>query len=436
MNNLSIESIKEELLEIVKSETKPAVGCTEPVAVALAAATAKKYFSGDFDSLEVKVSKNILKNGKSVMIPNTKECGIDIAAALGVICGDSDAGLLVFRNVEEKSVIKAKELISNNKVDVIPIYEGEPVFVEITLKTLKKSVIVTLKDSHTNIESIVVDGKIVVKNNQQVSTTCINSDFIKDLTIRDLRKVAENINIEELGFILEGVKMNKEAALEGLKKDSGLKWGASLLKLQKEGKIAKDASTTARILTAAGSDIRMSGGKCPIMTSGGSGNQGLGVILPIAVVAEENKISDEKIMRAVFLAHLINIFVKKYTGKLSAMCGCAIAAGIASSVGITWMLDGTEEQLEGAIQNMLANLTGMLCDGAKESCAMKLSTSSAEAVLSAYLALDNTVVPLKTGIIGNNVETTIKNLEKLCKDSFIKVDNAMIDITCSYRDGI
>lgn len=430
MNKLSIDEIKKKLLLLVKSETKPAVGCTEPVAVALAAATANKYLKGSFEMLDIKVSKNIYKNGKSVTIPNTHECGINIAAALGVLCGDSEAGLLVFKDVTEEYVIKAKKLIMDEKVKVTPIYEGDTVFVEINLRNHEDEVIVVLRGSHTNIESVKVNGEFIIEKKNQDMDNSVDSEFIKDLTINQIREASETIDINDLTFILDGVKMNKEAAMEGLRRDSGLKWGASLLKLQKEGKISKDASTTARILTAAGSDLRMSGGGCPIMTSGGSGNQGLGVILPIAVVAEDSNIAEEKLIRAVFLAHSINIFVKKYTGKLSAMCGCAIAAGIAAAVGITWMLDGTEEQLEGAVQNMLANLTGMLCDGAKESCAMKLSTSSAESVLSAYLALNDTVVPIKTGIIGDTVEKTIRNLETLCKDAFVKVDDAMIDITC------
>jgi len=253
---------------------------------------------------------------------------------------------------------------------------------------------------------------------------------MKNLTIKQLREITEVIEIRKLDFIMAGVKMNKEAAEEGLKRNKGLRWGATLLKLQNEGKIGKDVATTARILTAAGSDIRMGGGICPIMTSGGSGNQGLCVILPITVVAEDIKASEEKLIRAVFFGHAVNNFVKKYTGKLSAICGCAIAAGIGSGAAIAWLLGGSDVQIEGAIQNMLANLTGMVCDGAKESCAIKLSTSAAEAVLSAYLACNGAIVPCKTGIIGEVVEDTIRNLELLCNDGFCRADDVMLSIAC------
>lgn len=430
MDKMCKEEMIDRLLEVVKCETKPAIGCTEPVAVALAAATARKYLKEDFKEVNVKVSKNIFKNGKSVTIPNTHECGIGISAAIGVICGDSDSGLLVFKNVNDDYVKKAEEMIEKNMVKVSHLNEGDSVYVEVNLVGENNSSTAIIRGGHTNLEKIIVNDEIIFQK-EAVEDKKVDSSFIKELTVAEIKEVAENIEIEKLEFIKDGINMNKKAAEEGLKKSEGLKWGVSLLNLQKEGVIAKDSANTARILTAAGADLRMSGGNYPIMTSGGSGNQGLGVILPIVVVAEEKNIPEEKVLRAVFFAHLINLYVKKHTGKLSAMCGCAIAAGIASSVGITWMLGGNEEQIEGTVQNMLANLTGMVCDGAKESCAIKLSTSSAEAVLSAYLSLHNTVVPVKTGIIGNNVEKTIENLEVLCNNGFTQVDDAMIDISCN-----
>lgn len=430
MKNMCNEEMIDRLLEVVKGETKPAIGCTEPVAVALAAATARKYLKEDFKEVNVKVSKNIFKNGKSVTIPNTHECGIDISAAIGVLCGDSDSGLLVFKNVNDAYVKEAKDMMVKDMVKVSHLSEGDSVYVEVNLVGENNSSTAIIRGGHTNLEKIMVNDEVVFQK-EAVDDKKIDSSFIKELTVAEIKEAAENIEIEKLEFIKDGINMNKKAAEEGLKKNEGLKWGVSLLKLQNEGVIAKDSANTARILTAAGADLRMSGGNYPIMTSGGSGNQGLGVILPIVVVAEEKNVPEEKVLRAIFFAHLINLYVKKHTGKLSAMCGCAIAAGIASSVGITWMLGGNEEQIEGTVQNMLANLTGMVCDGAKESCAIKLSTSSAEAVLSAYLSLHDTVVPVKTGIIGNNVEKTIENLEVLCNNGFTKVDDAMIAISCN-----
>ncbi|HCL4558051.1 hypothetical protein AL714_10440 [Clostridium botulinum] len=430
MSRLSKEEISKRLLELIKDETKPAIGCTEPVAVAFTVATGKKYMAGEVLKIDLKVSKNILKNGKSVTIPNTEVCGLDIAGALGEICGDPEEGLFVFKNVNKDYLDKAREMIKNKVVTLNPIENTDPVFVEATLKGERDEVIAILKGGHTNIERIIVNGKIAFEKDNKNKKDNKDYDFIKELSLKDIREITEDINIEKLDFIMDGIEMNKEAAKEGLKRQKGLTLGSSLLKLQQEGKLGKDSATIARILTAAGSDLRMGGGMCPIMTSGGSGNQGLCVILPITVVAEDIKAPKEKLQRAVFFGHAVNNFVKKYTGKLSAICGCAIAAGIGATAGITWLLGGKDKEINGAILNMLANLTGMVCDGAKGSCAIKLSTSASEAVISAYLALNDIIVPNNTGIIGNTVEDTINNLGMLCKDGFYKADDVMLSIAC------
>ncbi|EPY2306266.1 serine dehydratase subunit alpha family protein [Clostridium sporogenes] len=430
MSRLSKEEISERLLELIKDETKPAIGCTEPVAVAFTVATGKKYMQGKILKIDLKVSKNILKNGKSVTIPNTEACGLDIAGALGEICGDPEEGLFVFRNVNNEYLNKAKEMIKNKVVTLNPIEDTDPVFVEATLKGEKDEVVAILRGGHTNIDKVIVNGKIAFEKDNKNKKDNKDCDFIKELSLKDIRQITEDISIEKLDFIMDGIEMNKEAAKEGLKRQKGLTLGSSLLKLQEEGKIGKDSATIARILTAAGSDLRMGGGMCPIMTSGGSGNQGLCVILPINVVAEDIKAPKERLQRAVFFGHAVNNFVKKYTGKLSAICGCAIAAGIGATAGIAWLLGGKDKEIEGAILNMLANLTGMVCDGAKGSCAIKLSTSASEAVISAYLALNDIIVPNNTGIIGNTVEDTINNLGMLCKDGFYKADDVMLSIAC------
>ncbi|MGO5073799.1 L-cysteine desulfidase family protein [Clostridium sporogenes] len=430
MSRLSKEEISERLLELIKDETKPAIGCTEPVAVAFTVATGKKYMQGEILKIDLKVSKNILKNGKSVTIPNTEVCGLDIAGALGEICGDPEEGLFVFKNVNNEYLDKAKGMIKNKVVTLNPIENTDPVFVEATLKGEKDEVVVILRGGHTNIEKVIVNGKIAFEKDNKNKKDNKDCDFIKELSLKDIREITEDISIEKLDFIMDGIEMNKEAAKEGLKKQKGLTLGSSLLKLQEEGKIGKDSATLARILTAAGSDLRMGGGMCSIMTSGGSGNQGLCVILPITVVAEDIKAPKERLQRAVFFGHAVNNFVKKYTGKLSAICGCAIAAGIGATAGIAWLLGGKDKEIDGAILNMLANLTGMVCDGAKGSCAIKLSTSASEAVISAYLALNDIIVPNNTGIIGNTVEDTINNLGMLCKDGFYKADDVMLSIAC------
>ncbi len=420
------EMIKD-LLEMVKQDTVPALGCTEPVAVAYAGAVAKKYLTGTIDSIEIRVSKNIFKNGKSVIIPNTNEWGLDLAGALGVIGGNSDDGFMVLRNMDNNIIECAHEMLRGGKVKLEHVENVPDIYVNMIVNSSMEKIEVELRDSHTHIEWVKVDGKVVYENrlNNKEKTS---ADFLKNMTFKEIREVCETIPLDELMFIEEGIEMNKKAAERGINEGKGLKLGAGLKKLQQDGKLCNDASTQARILTAASADIRMGGGDCPIMTSCGSGNQGLGVVLPITVVAEENNISREKLIRSVFFAHVINKYVKVYTGKLSSMCGCAIAAGIGASAGISWILGGNDEQIGGACQNMLSNLTGMICDGAKETCAFKLSTSAGEAVLAAYLANEGIIVKPNVGIIGDSIEDTIKNVGILCKDGLTCADTVIVDI--------
>lgn len=432
MNKLeNIGKVGKSLLQLMHQEVKPAIGCTEIVAIAYATANAKKYFKGEIEELNVKTSLNIYKNAKSVKIPFTNESGLELTAAVGAVCGDADNGNYVFKNVNNTALEEAKGLLQKGIVKVVPVETTETVYVEASMKNKTQNVNVIIKNAHTNIEQVSVNNKIIIRNSSS-ENAADNYKFLRELTLKDLRKIAEEIPEDEITFLLDGVKMNKFAAEEGLNLKKGLKLGSSLLKLRNEGKLANDASIKARIMAAAGADFRMSGGKCPVMTSGGSGNQGIGIIIPITVVAEDIKTTKEKLSRALFFGHAINLLIKSYTGKLAAICGCSIASGIGATAAITWMLGGNDRQIAGAVENMLSNLTGMVCDGAKESCALKLSTSAGEAVISAYLACSDTIVPQRTGIIGSSAEKTIENIGMLCRKAFSNTDKVLIDnILCN-----
>ncbi|SHD78426.1 serine dehydratase subunit alpha family protein [Schnuerera ultunensis] len=420
-------SIVEKLLIIIKEETIPALGCTEPVAVAYAASVVNKYFEGEIDRLKIRTSKNIFKNGKSVIIPNTKEWGLDLAGVLGIIVGNPDDELMILKNIKDEHIRKAHEILEQGIVDVDYLENTPDVYVEIYVQGEERIVEVVLKDAHNHIDRVKVDGKVVYKGMLDQDKG-LAPDFIKDLSFNDIIEITESMPIESIAFVEDGIRMNRKAAEMGIKIENGLNIGGGLIKLEREGRLKIDGPTRARILTAAAADMRMGGGNCPIMTSSGSGNQGLGVVLPIIVVAEENDISRERLIRAIFLAHIINKYVKLHTGKLSAMCGCAIGAGVGASGAISWMLGGSQEQISGASNNMLANLTGMICDGAKDTCALKLSASAEEAVIAAYLANENIIVKPNIGIIGNAVEETIKNLEILCKEGLSNADSIIVDI--------
>lgn len=415
------------LVKMIKQDSTPALGCTEPIAVALAGAATRDYITDTIKSIEVLVSKNIFKNGKFVLIPNTNRWGLDLAAALGVLGGDRKYGLMVLKDIDDKIIEEAQKMIEANKIKLEYIGDVPEVFVNIVVTTNSEKIEVVLKDNHEHIEQIKVNGELVFEDRIEDEDKKV-CNILNGLTFKEIRRISEIIPIEQLEFIKAGIQMNKKAAEEGLNWDRGAKIGYTLKRLEERGILSNNAPTQARILTAAAADIRMGGGNCPIMTSGGSGNQGIGVVLPIVVVAEEEGIEEDKLIRAIFFAHMINRYVKAYTGKLSAMCGCAIAAGIGASGGITWLLGGKDFQIEGACQNMLANLTGMICDGAKETCSFKLATSAEVAVISAYLAMENVIAKPNTGIIGNTIEDTIKNLGILSKEGLPYMDSAIIKI--------
>ena len=414
------------LLEIVKKETIPALGCTEPVAVAYAVSVANKYLGEEIQELSIKTSKNIFKNGKSVIIPNTEERGLDLAGGLGIVCGNPEEGLMVLKDVNGDSIHAVHNILDEGKVNISYIEDSPDVYVEVFAKSENTDVIVLLKDSHNHIDTVKVNGKVIYKNVLEKEKE--SNDFLEELSIKDIKEFVETVPIEEIAFIEEGIEMNNLAAEIGMTEGKGMGIGFTLKKLSEENKLNISGPTKARILTAAAADLRMGGGVCPIMTSAGSGNQGLGVILPIVVVAEEQNIEKERLIRAVFFAHIINKYVKIFTGKLSYMCGCGIAAGVGASAGITWMLGGSIEQISGACNNMLANLTGMICDGAKETCALKLATSAEEAVIAAYLANKNIMPEANIGVVGNTLEETIKNVGKLCKAGASSMEAAIISI--------
>lgn len=421
---------REYLLNMIRTETVPALGCTEPVAVAYAAAVAKEHMDVEIEEMHILTSKNIFKNGKSVMIPGTKEWGLDLAAALGIVIGDPEGGLMVLRDVDKGSVKRAHELLDKKQVKLDYIEESANIYVEIKLISGDKEVKVELKDCHDKIDAIYLDGKVIYKN-QGEEEGSRDEDYyqaLKNMSFKEIREIIESYGLEDIEFIKDGIQMNKNAAERGLTEDSGLNVGKTLYKLQGKGLLGEDEPTKARIMTASASDVRMGGGLCPIMTSGGSGNQGLGVIVPIVTVGEERGLSKEKIYKAVFFGHVLNKYIKLYTGKLSAMCGCAIAAGVGSSVGITWMLGGDDRDIAGAAENLLSNLTGMICDGAKDNCSLKLSTSAYEAIISSFLSLEGVRVNPNIGIIGETIEDTIENLGILANKGFMEADNVILEI--------
>lgn len=425
----TLSKLHEDLLTILGNEVKPALGCTEPVAVGLAVAKAKKNVDGEIQSVKVKTSPNIYKNGMGVGIPGTEDTGLVFAAALAAVVGNSDLGLEVFDDVNEYSIKKAKQLIKNNIVEVGVETEKGNFYIESYVTTTNGSSYCIIKDSHTNVVKLVVDGKTLVDKTEELEKENKSTyGNLSDYSLVEIREFAETVPFKEIKWLLEGVKMNKEIAEKGFELKPGPGLGSALSKLIDEGTINKDMVNEARMITSAACDARMAGLKMPVMSSAGSGNHGITAIIPPTVVCEHLGCDEEKLARTLAISHLVTSYIKNYTGRLSAVCGCAIAAGIGASVGITWALGGNDKQMGGAVNNMAASLSGMVCDGAKGGCAFKLSTAAAEAIIQAKLAIGEVYVSQKDGIIGKDAESTIKNLGKFCINGMSSADDSIIKI--------
>lgn len=424
-----MKELTKRLLDLVYQDVKPAIGCTEPVALAYAGSVCRKYVTGDINKIVLTTSKNIYKNGKSVMVPHTNgKSGLKLAFCLGLLNGDDTKNLMVLSDIDEDKLNNTLNFL--NEVNIIQEieYNCHSVYIKSEVLTDNENIEVVISAGHTNIVLIKVDNKVLLEKNVCDTSFSIDEDLIKTLDFDILVEITKDVDITELEYIKEGIKLNMEVFNEAIDSNYALNIGKTLKSLQDKNIIGTDVVTTIRIATSAAADMRMGGGELPVMTSGGSGNQGLGVILPIYLVSQKENIDEEKTLRAIFLAHLINKYVKVYSGKLSGMCGCAIGAGVGVCAGMTYMLGGTNEQIKGACNNLLANLTGIICDGAKDNCSLKLSVCASEAVVSSYLALNGVIVRNKVGIISDSVENTIKNVGILCNQGFKYSDDILLDL--------
>ena len=421
------------IVEILQAQVKPALGCTEPVAVALAASRANKELEGNIENIIVKVSPNIYKNGMRVGIPGTSEIGIPFATALSLVCGDPDLGLEVFDGVNDEFIAAAKALERRNIISVDVESNKARFYIEATITTDQGTATCIIQDKHTNIVHVEKDGKIIFEKQTGVETSTPSNEKqavnkLGDLTLKQLREIIETIPYEKIKFLSEGPKLNLRMANVGLNEKPGLGIGAGLNALIKQGILENNLINNVRSYTAAATDARMAGIKLPVMSSAGSGNHGITAIVPPVIVCDHFGYDEEKLMRALAFSHLVTIYIKEFTGSLSPICGCAIAAGMGASAASAWLMGCSDEQIAGAIKNMSGDLAGMLCDGAKGGCALKLSTASGEAVLSAILAKQDIFISEPEGIVGKDAESTIRNLGKLCVQGMKDLDKDIIDV--------
>lgn len=423
------------ILQTLKEEVVPAMGCTEPVAVALACAKAKELIAFNYiESVEVFVSPNIYKNGLSVGIPNTKEVGLYIAAALGIIAGESEKDLRVLEGINETEVKLAKELLHREKLTLDIKDTEDKVYVEVNLETDKGNCSVIISRKHNRFVYIERLGEILIDLRKEDIDSNKGKNLLYNLEIREIIKEIEKIPHEDIAFMLEGIEMNEAIAMVGLEDKMGMGVGFSLKKSIQQGILSEDLMTSSMMLTAAASDARMSGLNLSVMSSNGSGNNGLTAILPIVAYKNRFNVEDEKLAKAVAISHIMNSYIKHYIGRLSALCACGVAAGTGAGIAIAWLMGASYEQIDGVIKNTLANTSGMICDGAKEGCAIKLSTAASVAVQSAILAINDSIVPSRNGIVAETAEETIKNLGVLSSEG-MNIADAIILKTMKKMQG-
>lgn len=422
-------------INLLKKEVVPALGCTEPIAVALASAKSAETLGVIPDRIEVIVSPNILKNGMGVGIPGTGMVGLNIASALGALGGKSSKSLEVLSSITYENIEDAKNFVKENKVIVKSQETTSKLYVKVSCFSGLNVCTTIIENSHTNISSVTLNNKEIFNNNSTCNTkNNISKNYDKNTedhtTIDEIYNFAINVPLEKITFILEGAKMNKAVALEGLSKEYGLQVGKTLNLQILNNIISNDMQNHSIALTAAACDARMAGCMMPVMSNSGSGNQGITVMMPVIATCEFLNCSEEKLARALIIANLVAIHIKSYLGKLSALCGCVVASSGASA-GIVYLMDGTLDNIKYSIKNMAGNIVGMICDGAKTGCALKVATGVSAAMQSAFLAMNNIEISSNDGIIDKDVEKTIQNLAKIGNEGMNKTDELILNImTC------
>ena len=436
-----------QIIDIIHREVKPALGCTEPIAVALAVAKAVEIITENCPcicpegwrlkagfGISVEVSANILKNGMGVGIPGTGMVGLPVAAALGAVCGESARGLEVLASLTPEGVARAKELVAAGSVKISVAPTERMLYVKATVSVdgraeasaeLNPHAYAIIEDDHDRIVETSFADKILASSESGAAATERDADD-DGLTIREIYDFVLSVPYEKISFILEDRTLNLALAYEGLKGDYGLKVGKAIRENQAEV-FGDDLMSFAMGMTAAASDARMAGSTLPAMSNSGSGNQGITVSMPVIAYAMKYGVDDERLARALILSNLVAIHIKSYLGKLSALCGCVVAS-TGSACGIVWLQGGSYEQVCYAIKNMTGNITGMVCDGAKVGCAMKVASGVSCAIQSAVLAMRGTCIPSTDGIIDDDIEKTIRNLGAIGSAGMKATDRLILDI--------
>ena len=411
-------------LQILKEELVPAMGCTEPIAIAYAAAKARDVLGKMPEKVIAKCSGNIIKNAMCVTVPNTGELvGIKASAIIGILAGNSSKELEVISEVKKEHILEANRLMSEEYCFVERLYTDIQLHIIMELYSGDDNAIVEIKYAHNNISKIIKNGQILFEGNQDPSKYLGVFIDRSILNVNDIFDFANNVDINDVKRLLDKqIEYNITIAEEGLKGEYGVGIGKMLMKCYPNSIVTK-----LKVYAAAASEARMSGSSLPVMTNSGSGNQGMAASIPVIVYAREKGLSEEQLYRGLIFSNLMTIHQKTGIGRPSAFCG-AVSAGCASGAAITYLEGGTLEQINKTVTNTLANISGIVCDGAKASCAAKIATSVDASMMGHYLAMEDQGYSPKTGILKESIEETITAVGRLGKEGMKETDKEILDI--------
>lgn len=416
------------IIELVRKDVVPALGCTEPISAVLAVVKAREALGGRIpDRVELFVSPNMYKNGKGVGIPHTSLRGLSVAAALGMVTGDSRHELEVLQGVKPQHVEFANRAVAEGLVS-LSIKEGtDKLYVEAVAYADQDVATVVVQRRHNHVSTVLLNGRLLEENAYQEGARLRQDGSYEGMSVDALYDCALQVPLQQIDFIMEAARLNVQVSEEGLSADYGLKVGRRLMQQVDKGMLQADLMTVAMARAAAGSDARMAGCGLPVITNSGSGNQGITITLPVLEVAQREGATDEQLTRALFLAHALPVHIKRRIGPLSALCG-VVAASIGAGAGMLLLMGGGRSHLHALVKYMLGNLSGMICDGAKPACALKISSCVGTAVQSVLFALDDSVQPFADGILHDDVEVCIENYARLGVQGMERVDPLLVSV--------
>lgn len=423
-----------QFLDLLHREVVPALGCTEPIAVALTAAFAAETLGSKPESLEVVVSANLLKNGMGVVVPGTGEMGLQIAAAAGALGGKSERGLECLASLDPQQAEAARAMINAGKVELKLADNNLLLYCKVTAFGDGHTARAELMDSHANLVAAWRDGEQVFAKESAPAVQKNGAEEEWPLSLRKIYEFASTTPVADIEFILDASRMNRAVAEEGLANKYGLGVGQSMDAQTRLNILSDDMLNFAVKLTAAAADARMAGVMMPVMSNSGSGNQGITCTMPVVACAIRLGKPNEELARALIMSHLTAIHIKHHLGRLSAHCGAMVAA-TAAACGIALLLGGGEKEMEMTVRNMVGNVAGMICDGAKSSCALKVASAVGAGIQAAMLALQGTAVPGREGIVSDDIEACIANLGKLGSEGMRETDKVILDIMLHKKTG-